>query len=182
MSKHACLHLTSCPESSVPHAPAARDAEYTNGTSFYFDRQQGTCRRVAFPVGILTPDWLANATYLGTEVVDAAPCHVWTKSDGFIKYWADQRTGIPVRWIFFTGMQASPPFPLPNNASDRHPGMLIRVADVQASDPIFSDSMSQLSATCLVFSAGTLEPCSMHGSVWLAAEVTSAPCKAHIKP
>ena len=56
-------------------------------------------------MGILTPDWLANATYLGTETVDAKPCHVWTKADGFIKYWADQASGDPVRWIFFDGMQ-----------------------------------------------------------------------------
>ena len=63
------------------------------------------CRLVEFPVGILTPDWLANATYLGTETVDAKPCHVWTKTDGFIKYWADQDSGDPVRWIFFDGVQ-----------------------------------------------------------------------------
>lgn len=63
------------------------------------------CRLVKFPVGILTPDWLANATYLGTETVDAKPCHVWTKAGGFIKYWADQDSGDPVRWIFFDGMQ-----------------------------------------------------------------------------
>lgn len=63
------------------------------------------CRLVKFPVGILTPDWLANATYLGAETVDAKPCHVWTKADGFIKYWADQESGDPVRWIFFDGMQ-----------------------------------------------------------------------------
>ena len=56
-------------------------------------------------MGILTPNWLANATYLGSETVDAKPCDVWTKSDGFIKYWADQASGDPVRWIFFDGMQ-----------------------------------------------------------------------------
>jgi len=83
-------------------------AEYTNGTSFYFDRQQRTCKRIAFPVGILTPDWLANATYLGADTVDMRPCHVWTKSDGFIRYWADQRSGVPVRWIFFDGAQVGP--------------------------------------------------------------------------
>ena len=66
------------------------------------------CRLVKFPVGILAPDWLANATYLGTETVDASACHVWTKADGFIKYWADQESGNPVRWIFFDGMQVCP--------------------------------------------------------------------------
>lgn len=38
--------------------------EYTNGTSFYYDLEAGTCRKIAFPVGILRPDWLSGATYL----------------------------------------------------------------------------------------------------------------------
>jgi len=75
---------------------------------FLLYRQQRTCKRIAFPVGILTPDWLANATYLGADTVDMRPCHVWTKSDGFIRYWADQRSGVPVRWIFFDGAQVGP--------------------------------------------------------------------------
>lgn len=51
---------------------------------------------MTFPVGILTPDWLANATYLGRETVDAHETDVWTKSDGFIKYYADTKTALPV--------------------------------------------------------------------------------------
>ena len=78
---------------------------YTNQTSFYFNREEGTCKVMKFPVGILTPDWLANATYLGREMVDTHETHVWTKSDGFIKYWADVHTGLPVRWYFFTDVQ-----------------------------------------------------------------------------
>lgn len=42
---------------------------------------------------------------MGAAQVDMRPCHVWTKSDGFIRYWADQETGNPVRWIFFDGAQ-----------------------------------------------------------------------------
>ena len=71
-------------------------SRYNNKTSYYFDRELGTCKEVAFPVGILTPYWLANATYLGTDSVDTYDTHVWTKSDGFIKYWADMKTGLPV--------------------------------------------------------------------------------------
>jgi len=57
------------------------------------------------PVGILRPDWLANSTYLGEETVDNIPCHKWTKA-AFIDYWADQATGLPVRWTFLeTGAQ-----------------------------------------------------------------------------
>ncbi|BDA44768.1 Uncharacterized protein At4g14100 [Coccomyxa sp. Obi] len=81
------------------------DIEYTNHTSFYFNLEEETCRTITFPVGILTPDWLANATYLGEETVDAHETHVWTKADGFIKYYADVHTGLPVRWIFFDGAQ-----------------------------------------------------------------------------
>ena len=72
-------------------------SRYNNKTSYYFDRELGTCKQMDFEVGILTPDWLANATYLGTETVDTHEAHVWTKSEGFIKYWADTQSGLPVR-------------------------------------------------------------------------------------
>ena len=73
-----------------------KSPRYNNKTSYYFDRELRTCKEVDFPVGILTPDWLANATYLGTDSVDTYDTHVWTKSEGFIKYWADVKTGLPV--------------------------------------------------------------------------------------
>jgi hypothetical protein len=75
------------------------DLEWTNGTSFYFDKQAKTCKLIKMPVGILTPDWMANATYLGEETVDGFRCHKWTKVE-FVDYWADATTGYPVRWTF----------------------------------------------------------------------------------
>lgn len=66
--------------------------------------QAKTCKTIPFPVGILRPDWLNNATYLGTETVDTKECHKWEKAD-FITYWASIETGNPVRWRFFTGAQ-----------------------------------------------------------------------------
>ena len=57
-----------------------------------------------FGVGILTPDWLKNATYLGIETVDATECHKWEKAD-FLTYWASTKTGHPIRWLFFDGSQ-----------------------------------------------------------------------------
>ena len=57
------------------------------------------------PEGILTPDWLKGAEYLGEETVDNILCHKWTKAD-FVVYWANKETGIPVRWTFlWTGAQ-----------------------------------------------------------------------------
>uniref|UniRef100_A0A6V3IXN4 Uncharacterized protein n=2 Tax=Lotharella globosa TaxID=91324 RepID=A0A6V3IXN4_9EUKA len=58
-----------------------------------------------FPVGILRPNWLENATYLRTETVDLYNCNVWTKADGFITYWEDVNTHKPVKWIFGSGME-----------------------------------------------------------------------------
>ena len=52
-----------------------------------------------FTVGILTPDWLANATYLGREHMNGVECHKWTKA-AFIDYWASTETGNPVKWVF----------------------------------------------------------------------------------
>ncbi|KAJ7550825.1 hypothetical protein O6H91_07G120100 [Diphasiastrum complanatum] len=78
------------------------DLEWTNGTSFFFDLQQKTCKRVSVPVGILRPTWLADAEYLGVQEVDGFRCHVWEKLD-FITYWEDISTKRPVKWVFYTG-------------------------------------------------------------------------------
>lgn len=89
------------------------DLEYNNGTSFYFDRSKGpeggSCRTVDMPVGILTPDWLAGARYLGTSVVNGFECHGWAKGEGrpatldFVSYFARISDGAPVRWTFHVG-------------------------------------------------------------------------------
>jgi len=52
-------------------------------------------------VGILRPDWLANATALGPSVLDGRSVCGWTKVD-FIDYFADAETSEPVRWCFHT--------------------------------------------------------------------------------
>nr|CAB3452206.1 unnamed protein product [Digitaria exilis] len=74
------------------------DVEWTNGTSYYFD--SGTCRTVRFPVGLLPPDWLAGAVYLGRELVDGFDCHLWTKVD-FIWYYEEAATGRPQHVMSF---------------------------------------------------------------------------------
>ena len=77
------------------------DIEHGNGTSYYFDREANTCRRISFPVGILTPDWLDGAEYLGQQTVDTHDCNVWKKGPrDFITYFADTQSGRPVQWIF----------------------------------------------------------------------------------
>lgn len=78
------------------------DVEWTNGTSYIFD--SASCRTILFPVGILPPNWLHGAVYLGRESTDGFDCHVWTKVD-FIWYYEDVVTHRPVRWNFYTGMQ-----------------------------------------------------------------------------
>ena len=62
-------------------------------SSFYFDRDQRTCKTVSFPVGILPPDWLRGALLLGQEVVDSRfTCRVWTKA-AFVRYYEDVEVG-----------------------------------------------------------------------------------------
>ncbi|KAG0590149.1 hypothetical protein KC19_1G076300 [Ceratodon purpureus] len=77
------------------------DVEYTNGTSYYYDLEAGTCREVHFPVGILRPDWLSDATYAGVEEKDGFKCNVWEKVE-FIRYYEDVETKRPVSWYFYT--------------------------------------------------------------------------------
>ncbi|XP_065873782.1 uncharacterized protein At4g14100-like [Euphorbia lathyris] len=82
------------------------DLEWNNGTSYIYTLDSNQeCKVLHFPVGILRPNWLQNATYLGQKKVDGFLCNVWEKVD-FIWYYEDVITKRPVHWVFFTGMVA----------------------------------------------------------------------------
>ncbi|WCJ36364.1 hypothetical protein M5689_017568 [Euphorbia peplus] len=82
------------------------DLEWDNGTSYYYTLDSNQeCRVTHFPVGILRPNWLEGANYLGQQKVDGFLCNVWEKVD-FIWYYEDVVTKRPVHWVFFTGMVA----------------------------------------------------------------------------
>lgn len=79
------------------------DLEWDNGTSYIYTLDSNKeCRVIHFPVGILRPDWLDGAEYLGQKYVDGFLCNVWTKVD-FIWYYEDVVTKRPVHWVFYTG-------------------------------------------------------------------------------
>ncbi|CAO2829649.1 unnamed protein product [Amaranthus hypochondriacus] len=83
------------------------DVEWTNGTSYYFTRKgsgnvEPECKTMLFEVGILRPNWLDGATYVGQEYVDGFLCNVWEKVE-FIRYYEDVVTQKPVHWLFYTG-------------------------------------------------------------------------------
>ena len=82
------------------------DLEWDNGTSYYYtlDSKQ-ECKTMHFPVGILRPNWLDGANYLGQRHVDGFLCNVWEKVD-FIWYYEDVITKRPVYWEFYTGMNS----------------------------------------------------------------------------
>ncbi|XP_052181092.1 uncharacterized protein At4g14100-like [Diospyros lotus] len=82
------------------------DLEWTNGTSFFYtlDSDQ-TCRVVDLEVGILRPNWLDGATYLGRRYMDGFLCNAWQKLD-FIWYYEDVATKRPVFWVFYSGYSA----------------------------------------------------------------------------
>lgn len=89
---------------------ALHDVEWNNGTSFFYtlddDKENpGTCRSAQLEVGILRPNWLDGATYLGRRSVDGFLCNVWEKAD-FITYYEDVVTQRPVHWVFYTGRNA----------------------------------------------------------------------------
>ena len=80
------------------------DLELNTKKSFYFTPARRTCQRMSFPVGILRPDWLANASYLGITACPYAKskrCSAWTKAQ-FIDYYADLKTCEPVAWYFWS--------------------------------------------------------------------------------
>ncbi|KAK1294394.1 Uncharacterized protein QJS10_CPA16g00801 [Acorus calamus] len=79
------------------------DLEWNNGTSFFYTLHgpRRSCRTAQLEVGILRPDWLDGATYLGEERVNGFDCNVWEKAD-FITYYEDVVTKRPVHWVFYT--------------------------------------------------------------------------------
>ncbi|PNY01553.1 transferring glycosyl group transferase [Trifolium pratense] len=83
------------------------DLEWNNGTSFIYTLHPSDshCEVEHLDVGILRPNWLDGATYLGQEKVDNFVCNVWEKVD-FIVYYEDVLTRRPVKWVFYTGYTA----------------------------------------------------------------------------
>ncbi|XP_031400328.1 uncharacterized protein At4g14100-like [Punica granatum] len=84
------------------------DLEWNNGTSFFYrlDPASEQCRSVQLEVGILRPNWLDGATYLGQRRANGFLCNVWEKVD-FIWYYEDVATKRPVQWVFYTGREAN---------------------------------------------------------------------------
>ncbi|XP_075504663.1 uncharacterized protein At4g14100-like [Primulina tabacum] len=79
------------------------DLEWNNGTSFLYTRNSTKeCRSAQLEVGILRPNWLDGAVYLGQQQVDGFLCNVWQKIS-FIWYYEDVVTKRPVHWVFYTG-------------------------------------------------------------------------------
>ncbi|KAI3717399.1 hypothetical protein L1987_68988 [Smallanthus sonchifolius] len=79
------------------------DLEWNNGTSFFYtldsDRQ---CSSANLKFGILHPNWLDGATYLGQRQVNGFLCYFWEKAD-FITYYEDVESRQPFHWVFYIG-------------------------------------------------------------------------------
>ncbi|KAH9602223.1 hypothetical protein KSS87_000198 [Heliosperma pusillum] len=80
---------------------------WNNGTSFYFtlkgDRIIIECITHEFGVGILRPDFLEGANYLGQVHIDGFLCNLWEKEE-FIWYYEDVVTKRPIHWQFYNGI------------------------------------------------------------------------------
>ncbi|TVU41261.1 hypothetical protein EJB05_14764, partial [Eragrostis curvula] len=74
------------------------NVEWVNGSSYLFDA--ASCVATWHPVGILPPDWVDGAAYLGRDDVDGFDCHVWSYHPFFVTYYEDVATGRPVYWNF----------------------------------------------------------------------------------
>jgi hypothetical protein len=84
--------------------PRLFDLEWNNGTTFLYTLEEPfSCRSAQLDVGVLRPNWLDGAQYLGRAQVDGFLCDAWTKLD-FIWYYQDVDTKRPVKWIFYTGL------------------------------------------------------------------------------
>eukprot|EP00752_Nemacystus_decipiens_P009705 g8667.t2 len=60
------------------------DNERANGTTYYYHPAKAKakyCNTVDFGVGIIKPDWLKGATYLGEEKCGIYECHKWEQGE-----------------------------------------------------------------------------------------------------
>lgn len=73
------------------------DILWANGSSFSFDRS--ACSAASLPVGLLPPDWIDGAAYVGRDTVDGFDCHVWSHQF-YTRYYEEVDTGRPVFWVF----------------------------------------------------------------------------------
>ncbi|KAG8037197.1 hypothetical protein GUJ93_ZPchr0021g26831 [Zizania palustris] len=106
------------------------DAEWNNGTSFFYTPARRSCRSAAVGVGILPPNWLvAGSVYLGRRAIDGFDCHVWAKAD-FITYYEDVHTKRPVKWVFYSGRTS--------HVMSFEEGAVLEDAERQAPDYCFS--------------------------------------------
>ena len=106
------------------------DLELGTKQSYYFRPAARTCNPMKFPVGIIRPDWLANATCLGKTMVRGRWAIGWTKAN-FIDYYADVETAEPISWYFHTSerLKHAPHGPAFRSA---HPSVPISVTAVKA--------------------------------------------------
>lgn len=93
------------------------DLEWNNGTSFYYTLPSNSnsnsdsdytpyCSSAQLQVGILRPNWLDGANYIGQRHLDGFLCNVWEKVE-FLWYYEDVVTRRPVHWLFYTGISAA---------------------------------------------------------------------------
>ncbi len=87
--------------------PTIYDLELNSGKQYVWFDNREDCKTIEQPVGILSPDWLSNATYLGVDTLDTFIVEAWTKTPWptkdrmFIHYYTDTKSGLPVFWQFF---------------------------------------------------------------------------------
>ncbi|XP_052181054.1 uncharacterized protein At4g14100-like [Diospyros lotus] len=116
--------------------PLLYDVEWNNGTTFYYTLGEGAgCSAVDFGVGILRPDFLDGAEYLGTAVTDGFLCNVWDKVD-FMWYYEDVLTRRPVRWDFYDGIST--------HVMTFEVGAVLRDPLIQAPAYCFSENEAQV--------------------------------------
>lgn len=88
------------------------DNEFSNGTTYYYPSDGSTCNAIEMGVGIVKPDWLAGAAYIGEATVDNIPCDVWQQGGSpdddatpFVTYYSVSGAAYPARWVFYDGAQ-----------------------------------------------------------------------------
>lgn len=81
-------------------------------STYYYYPDSSSCSVIDMNVGILKPNWLDGATYLGQTTIDNFLCDVWQQGSApdddatpFLTYYNVVGEDYPARWVFFDGAQ-----------------------------------------------------------------------------
>eukprot|EP01147_Barroeca_monosierra_P008280 gene8279-854_t len=85
--------------------PDTYDLQVESGDTYYYNPTLKTCNVIHMPVGILRPDWLHGASFIGHRKIHNIRCNCWNQTwdsnpKHDLTYCSEEETDRPIQWTF----------------------------------------------------------------------------------